>query len=414
MGVNRVGGLVTMLWGCGEFMFSGILATIDLDSILESSQRAKEALSGIWNYLGNSLLYSQLISLGRSLMLVAIIFYAYQLYRKVLDDLDYRPLIPAIITPLILIFLLGNPSLPQESPIWRLSVQLRNVIYAVDKKIMEGLVRDANLSEEIKRTQITNYIRTVADEVINECMEIADVEARYTCLTQRAAPALQNLYQLQQQRVGNNPAANKGWFERILGVLNLNGGDNNQRNPGDILGWALRGLADALVDALGLVITVCSIVVNYIIEAGFVLVSIVAPIAIGLSLFPIPSKPVYLWLMGYLGIGLWKISTNVLAGLGCYVMNRGDDLPGFNYIVFAVLVGLFAPLIGGVLASFSAMNISQGILNSGVQGFKGGANIAGKAAGVAGGATKLAVGAALTASRAAMTMVRAVTKAIKK
>lgn|GEM_PF-6348667 len=363
-----------------SFLFHGnYISSLTVDDLLDSSQKARDALSGIWNYIGNSNLYKQLINLGRILIMCALIFYAYQLYRKVLDDLDYRPLIPAMILPLVLIILLGNPNVPEESPVWRMSVQFRNIIYYIDKVIMESLVRDANLIDEMKRTQVTNYIRRLATDAIMQCFEIADPEQREICLRESAQPTFNELRRIHEQRTGENPSASTEWFAQV--GSQLNGTSNDGKNNSNPFVWAINSMADAFVDALGLVITVCSIVTNYIIESAFILITIIAPIAIGASLFPIPSKPVYAWLMGYLGIGIWKIANNIFAGLGSYVLNRTNDFAGFNYIIFAVLIGVFAPVIGGMVGSFSALTVGQGLLSGVERTSRTVVNYAGTAAG---------------------------------
>ena len=342
-----------------------IFGRITVEQIAESSQKAREALEQVWVHLSTSKLYSAILSISRLTIVVALIFYSYQLYRKVLDDLDYRPIIASIILPLILIVLLGNPSNPKQSPIWNLSLQFRGIIYKLDETIMDGMVSDTSLDAEVRRMKLSNYIRTASEEAIDQCLAIADEQAKINCFKDKAEAEIEDLYNLHQQVFGNSPVASAAWMEEMKNAIAKKDLSEAQaKESGNLIGSVARGLGDAILDAIGLVITVFSIVTNYTIEAALVLATIVAPFAVGVSLFPIPTKPIYTWILGYMGIGIWKIGNNVLAGLGAYIMNRTDDFAGFNYIIFAVLIGVFAPVLSAMLGSFSALSLGQGIINT--------------------------------------------------
>lgn len=335
------------------------LAQVSIDSIISSSRGAQQAIIAIWEHLGSSELYSVILDVSRLLLGAAMIFYAYQMYRRVLDDLDYKPLIPLIFVPLIFILLLGNPSNPGSSPIWTLSVQFRNTIYWFNDRIMKGLVKDVDLAQDIRILQVDNYTRAEAEKEAQLCLSLADAAEREKCLKESFKPALDTILSERAQALGNRQTASSRWFDTVLQALEPIAQGVAQIGS-DPLGALARGLGDIIIDALGVVIVVMSNIFNFCIEAGFVVVAIVAPFAVCFSLFPLPTKPIYAWLIGYMGVGLWKVGTNVLAGIGAYIMNRTDDFSGFNYIMFSLLVGVFAPVIAGAFSGFSALSISQG------------------------------------------------------
>jgi hypothetical protein len=335
------------------------LAQVSIESIMRSSSGAQQAIVAIWEYLGSSMLYSLILNLSRLLLGAAMIFYAYQMYRRILDDLDYKPLIPLIFVPLIFILLLGNPNNPGSSPIWTLSVQLRNTIYWFDRMIMTGLVKDADLAQEIRILQVDNYTRAEAEKEAQLCLSLADAAEREKCLKESFTSALGTILVERAKALGDRQTASSNWFDKVLKALEqtAQGVAQTFSNP---LGSLARGLGDIIIDALGVVIVVMSNIFNFCIEAGFIIVAIIAPFAVCFSLFPLPTKPIYAWLIGYMGVGLWKVGTNLLAGVGAYIMNRTDDFSGFNYIMFSLLVGVFAPVIAGAFSGFSALSISQG------------------------------------------------------
>jgi hypothetical protein len=335
------------------------LAQVSIESIISSSRGAQQAITAIWEYLGSSTLYSLILNLSRLLLGAAMIFYAYQMYRRILDDLDYKPLIPLIFVPLIFILLLGNPNNPGSSPIWTLSVQLRNAIYFFDQMIMTGLVRDADLAQEIRILQVDNYTRAEAEKEAQLCLSLADAAEREKCLKESFTSALGTILVERAKALGDRQTASSNWFDKVLKALEQTA-QGVAQVAGDPLGALARGLGDIIIDALGVVIVVMSNIFNFCIEAGFLVVAIIAPFAVCFSLFPLPTKPIYAWLIGYMGVGLWKVGTNLLAGVGAYIMNRTDDFSGFNYIMFSLLVGVFAPVIAGTFSGFSALSISQG------------------------------------------------------
>jgi len=342
------------------------LAQVSIESIIRSSSGAQQAIIAIWEHLGSSMLYSVILNLNRLLLGVAMIFYAYQMYRRILDDLDYKPLIPLIIVPLIFILLLGNPNNPSSSPIWTLSVQLRNAIYSFDRMIMTGLVKDADLANEIRILQVDNYTRAEAEKEAQLCLSLADAAEREKCLKESFTSALGTILVERAKALGDRQTASSNWFDKVLKALEQTARGVAQVAGGP-LGALARGLGDIIIDALGVVIVVMSNIFNFCIEAGFIVVAIIAPFAVSFSLFPLPTKPIYAWLIGYMGVGLWKVGTNLLAGVGAYIMNRTDDFSGFNYIMFSLLVGVFAPVIAGAFSGFSALSISQGFGQSTAQ-----------------------------------------------
>jgi len=342
------------------------LAQVSIESIMRSSSGAQQAVTAIWAYLGSSMLYSVILNLSRLILGAAMIFYAYQMYRRILDDLDYKPLIPLIFVPLIFILLLGNPNNPSSSPIWTLSVQFRNAIYWLDRVIMVGLVKDADLANEIRILQVDNYTRAEAEKEGQLCRSLADAAEREKCLKESFTSALGGILVERAKALGDRQTASSKWFDAVLKALEQTA-QGVAQTASDPLGALARGLGDIIIDALGVVIVVMSNIFNFCIEAGFIIVAIIAPFAVCFSLFPLPTKPIYSWLIGYMGVGLWKIGTNLLAGVGAYIMNRTDDFSGFNYIMFSLLVGVFAPVIAGAFSSFSALSISQGFGQGTVQ-----------------------------------------------
>ena len=363
------------------FHFSGIdvsnhyiLGTLDLEDILSASQRAKETLNLVWKFLADSPLLSGLISLARSLCVVALIFYSYQIYRKLLDDMDYRHIIYAMIPALLLIIILGNPSAPNMSPVWQIAVQFRNMIYKVDETIMNNLISGANLSTEIRVQQIDNYLRSAKEEVMAECNKLADEDEKNKCINEYAIPRIERLILLSQSAMPGVERGSKKWDEKMRQAIDQIKATGSVSEEGGLINtmWSMvRGIPDSILDALGFLIRIVAVATNYVIECGFVIASILGPLAAGLSLFPLGQKPIFVWLLGYLSLGIWKISSNILAGLGAFILNRTDDYSGFNYMIFAVITGIFAPAIGASMGTWSASQMAQNVGTSATRAAQG-------------------------------------------
>lgn len=103
------------------------------------------------------------------------------------------------------------------------------------------------------------------------------------------------------------------------------------------------------------------------------LTAALGPIAVGGSLLPVAGKPIFAWMIGFVSLGIAKISFNIMAIITATVIMNGpgQDLNAEpDLLWFMIFLGILAPLISLALATAGGFAVFNAISNSnlGVRG----------------------------------------------
>ncbi|MDY7015502.1 MAG: hypothetical protein SVX43_18285, partial [Cyanobacteriota bacterium] len=179
----------------------------------------------------------------------------------------------------------------------------------------------------------------MARSAVSQCSAEADPDKRKACM-ERA---------IEQARAAADalPGSQKNMFEKFLSFsLEL---------PGNVLQLAVRGWLIAF-----------GVAFQWIVEISLLLTGLVAPLAVGGTLFPMGTKAILTWLVGFFSVAMVKVSFNIIVGLvSTLVLNAGDADP----MIFAFATGLLAPLLSLALAAGGGMAVLRGL--SSVASFMG-------------------------------------------
>jgi hypothetical protein len=101
-----------------------------------------------------------------------------------------------------------------------------------------------------------------------------------------------------------------------------------------------------------------------------IITGLVGPIFLGLSLFPVGTKPVIAWGVSFLSLGFCKICYTLISGLSsiAFVYAGPDNIDASTV---AVVLGILSPVLAFSIASGSGINalngISQSAQNAGIK-----------------------------------------------
>jgi hypothetical protein len=99
----------------------------------------------------------------------------------------------------------------------------------------------------------------------------------------------------------------------------------------------------------------------YIIEIMMLVDALVGPIFLGLSLFPVGTKPLIAWGTSFLSLGFCKICYSLISGLSSiafiYAGPENTDMT-----VVAVVLGLLSPVLAFSIASSAGIGALNGII----------------------------------------------------
>jgi hypothetical protein len=99
----------------------------------------------------------------------------------------------------------------------------------------------------------------------------------------------------------------------------------------------------------------------YIIEIMMIITGLVGPIFLGLSLFPIGTKPLIAWGVSFLSLGFCKICYTLISGLSsiAFVYAGSDNIDAGTV---AVVLGILSPVLSFSIASNSGISALNGVI----------------------------------------------------
>lgn len=86
--------------------------------------------------------------------------------------------------------------------------------------------------------------------------------------------------------------------------------------------------------------------------------ALVGPIFLGLSMFPVGTKPLVSWGALFLAVGFCKICYTLIAGLSAVSMVLSEDI---DMSIFAIIVGGLAPILSVTVSSILCSSLSSAV-----------------------------------------------------
>jgi hypothetical protein len=96
----------------------------------------------------------------------------------------------------------------------------------------------------------------------------------------------------------------------------------------------------------------------YLSEIFMLVLALVAPIFVGLSMFPVGTKPLISWATLFLAAGFCKICYTLVAGLSAVAMVLTENT---DMSIFGIIVGGLAPILSVTITSILASSFSGAI-----------------------------------------------------
>lgn len=361
-------------------MFPLLLAQASLNSVLEAGLQDAQKVAAAWDNnwqlvfgggsAGGATLFSALNDLGLLFAIGSLAISGIGFYRALSQQraIDYATFFWSILG--ISLFAQGGALLANSI------LALRSIVNQVSDLIVASTLAGVRIDEVLQEVQGGFILRGMLENAYKPCLSMSGQE-QAACL-QEAAAFSQNLKSLFDTSFG--PLAWLGdIFSRFqdAGSALLNGDSFSlvgtfsplwQPIVYSILYWMMQGY-------------------QHLIEAVLILTGLMAPLAVGGSMFLFGVNALVGWLTGFFAISIAKIAFNVLVGLAAVtVTNAGTNDPGW----FPLFVGLFAPLFSFAVASGSGFAVWTAFTSISASGARLGAGMMGgpAAAGAAGIATR--------------------------
>jgi hypothetical protein len=329
-----------------------IIAQVDINELLGNGSTTAKTITDSWDkqwldVLQNTdtnNLYRLLTNLGVFFAVGTLLFFMVQWIKDILYYEYSRP-ISALIWPFLVVMLLNISE--HGSLLSNLTLAVRNFINVVNQQVIA--TDDAN---QIYQQALNMSIsEEVAGSLLRPCQSFTG-EQQTECFI-KAAAKIEPLWQEYKNLYGNKP-----WIDRLKTKV-----DDIKYGTATISENAFNSLLGSTTQtSLKYFFISLQYAFQNLIEATMLLIATLGPIAVGGSLLPVAGKPIFAWLVGFLSMGIAKISFNIIAILTATVIVKG---PGENpnldldLMWFIIFLGLLAPILSLLVAAsggFAVLN----------------------------------------------------------
>ncbi|MEM7552620.1 MAG: hypothetical protein AAF378_00700 [Cyanobacteria bacterium P01_A01_bin.84] len=309
---------------------------------------AASPAGGVWN---------SMCTVGTLFAVATLAFFMVEWTKNMLDG-DEKRSYTELIWVIIVVALLANNGLL----LGKATLGVRNYINNVNKFVLENAAASADLRASFQGVLEAQTARLAMGNAVNNCQQKSKTpQENVDCLKQAKQQFQSEFPSLFAKSGGNLPGPLKDMVQKIdRNISAVSDAIKNGANPLEI---ALSPINAAIGSEIMEFVTIIMLALNgayqWAIELSFLLTALLGPLAVGGSLLPFGTKPIFAWLTGFFSVGMAKLSFNIITGFAGQLMatSRASQ-PMF----FLFTIAIFAPFLasgiaaGGGLAVLTQIN----------------------------------------------------------
>ncbi|BAZ18349.1 hypothetical protein NIES4071_102340 (plasmid) [Calothrix sp. NIES-4071] len=355
-----------------DITFLAASSTDILQNAANGSQQIAQGFDQLWQQTLNGNLYSALIKVARLFALATLLFYMVELAKNWMNQEDQKAL-SSWIWPIIVISLMVNDG----ALIKTATLSARNYINVINNDILQETAAGASLETAYNSAIGETTLKKEIGSALERCRSLGTSKDAADCLTeqkQKLQAKAAEFYRNQQISQGGQDALSvlDNVANGIMSVIN---------DPVGAVGSGIGSVWDAAMGGVGEVVTslvtVLLLALNnayqWCIEFALLLTALLGPMAVGASLLPYGQKAIFAWLSSIMGVGVAKLSFNIICGLcGQLVSNAQANQP----MIFLLFVGLLSPLLATALGAGGGMATMGAVAKGGELAARAGAAVA--------------------------------------
>jgi hypothetical protein len=309
-------------------------------------------------------------------------FWCVKFYQSI-EEGGLRPAFKEMIYPAILIVLLSNGGGNMRN----VTLASRDIMNNVNSSVNSVIDADVSIRSASQALSDNFVSQSIIGGLYRQCMASADLNKIKDCadatriqinaITGGAAPALQvssnEKYQEQLAKFTQKmKERNESRYKQVVAETIRRNEVNNTNTP--IPTNPALGKPDSTISVLdpsyfendqaleGITKTIMSFRVAfiYVVEIMMIITGLIGPIFLGLSLFPVGTKPLIAWGISFLSLGFCKTCYTLISGLSsiAFVYAGPDNI---DATTVAVVLGILSPVLAFSIASGSGINALNAI-----------------------------------------------------
>ncbi len=332
--------------------FAEFESLLVLKEALSTGELIFEGFENVWQQAildTSSPIWVTVMRLAADIGLLILIYLALKQGSEVVQKRDWHGLIMLIVWPTIVAIMLGNNGYLISQGIGALRTIDRQFVRAISTT----QIASTSIQNALQDIQLTNAAREQIDSLINQCNSFNGTE--YSDCLDAAIPKIDRIVaEAEAQNNGNPLAVLANYKDQIKGaILNIAAVGQIVLAPQKIV---LTSLVHALLIAVQLAF-------NMIIEIALLLHSVLAPIAVILTLIPTGQRFISIWLTGFAAIAAIQVCYTIIIGLAATAIVL-SNAQLFSDITFLVLAAFFGPGLAYALSKGGGIALYQAVNNS--------------------------------------------------
>ena len=367
-------------------IFTNLFVAVTLDEIFrfvspsQNSQTANnlalpKAFAKMWAYALDSNMYKLTAGLGILASVCGVGYWSIKFY-KALQEGTMLPVVNEIIYPLLIVLFLANGGANMRAA----TLFSRDVINNINTSIYRVVDLDLDYQTAMKVLLVSNEQRAVMDYLTNTCAAnvnqgvLADCIARMRTidnflLTRSASsfgnssnPEIQK--QIQAFRTYNAELRTKAEANlrvnapgKVASAVNGSPVINSANNEVNVFSINSSNYLDAQTYFAPMILGLGKAFL-YLLEITMMVTGLVGPIFLGLSMFPVGTKPLVAWGTLFLGTGFCKICYSLVTGLMATAMVLAGP-ESADMMILAIVLGVLSPILSVTISSVLASSLSS-------------------------------------------------------
>jgi hypothetical protein len=312
-------------------------------SSIELSRKTAESWDKAWGDAINpsGSLWAGLCTLGTTLAALSIIILAIKMASDYQEKrFLWSELAASFVWPVFIAIFLGNNGYLLSQSV----LLVRNIGHQQVIGVLNIQLADTTFKKAISDVTLTQSVKTQVSTIYAECQGKSG-KPLTDCLQEKKPIIEQILAEAEKQNGGTLAQARKAVAEFTDFV----------QNPGATFNAALSLILVTFLYALQWAF------VN-ILEAALIMTATFAPIALGLSLLPLGSKPIWAWFSGFVALLGVQLGYNIVVGLAATVIVSAEAQT-FSDLAFLAFISIFAPALSLLIAGGGGVALYSGITN---------------------------------------------------
>ncbi|MGB7378343.1 MAG: hypothetical protein WA959_17505 [Rivularia sp. (in: cyanobacteria)] len=310
-------------------------------SSIQLSQQTVESWNKVWGDVVNpsGALWAGLCNLGTTLAALSIIILAIKMAADYQEKrFLWSELAASVIYPLVIALFLGSNGYLLSQTV----LIIRNIGHQQVVSVLDIQLADTTFKSAISNVTLTQNVKTQVSTIYAECQ--GKTGKPLTDCLQEKRPIVEQILETAEQQ---NNAPLEQARQAVAELKDF------VQNPGTVFNASISLILVTFLYALQWAF------VN-ILEAALMMTATFAPIALGLSLLPLGSKPIWAWASGFVSLFGVQLGYNIVVGLAATVIVSAGA-QSVSDLAFLAFISIFAPALALLIAGGGGIALYTGI-----------------------------------------------------